>query len=104
MTILDSDIVTLYSYGNENVLRHVDAVPEEEPLAITVITRMEVLKGRTDSVLKAADEKELRAAAERLQKTEAMLDDFLLLPVDEEAVPSLRPPAEGEETQEDEAA
>ena len=46
---------------------------------------MEVLKGRTDTLLKAADERELLLATERLQATEAALGDFLLLHVDAEA-------------------
>lgn len=86
MIVLDSDILTLYSYGHGNVLRHYDSVPEAELIAITVVTRMEVLKGRTESLLKAADEAQLQIATERLQKTEEMLEDFLLLHVDETAV------------------
>jgi predicted nucleic acid-binding protein len=86
MIILDSDIFTLFTYGHANVRKHFDALPDDEQIAVTVITRMEVLRGRTDSLLKAADEAQLRAATERLQKTEELLDDFLLLHVDEAAI------------------
>lgn len=86
MIVLDSDIITLYSYGHKNVQKHYDAVSEDERLAVTVITRMEILKGRTDSLLKAADEAQLRAATERLQQAEEMLEDFLVLAVDEGAI------------------
>jgi tRNA(fMet)-specific endonuclease VapC len=86
MTILDSDIFTLLTYEHPNVTRHYEAVPEDEQIAVTAITRIEVLRGRTDSLLKAANEHELLAATKRLQATEAALGDFLLLHVDEKAV------------------
>ncbi len=79
MTILDSDIFTLLTYEHANVVRHYEAVPEGEQLAVTAVTRIEVLRGRTDSLLKAADEHELLAAARRLQATEAALNDFLVV-------------------------
>ena len=77
MIILDSDIFTLLTYRHPNVVRHYEAIPAEERLAVTAVTRMEVLRGRTDSLLKAASDQELLVAAQRLQATEAALDDFL---------------------------
>lgn len=85
MIILDSDIFTLLTYEHTNVCRHYDAVPDDERMAVTAVTRMEVLRGRTDSLLTAADERELLTASARLQKTEAALGDFLVLHVDEAA-------------------
>ena len=85
MTILDSDIFTLLTYEHANVVRRYEAVPEGELLAVTAVTRIEVLRVRTDSLLKAADEHELLAAAKRLQATEAALNDFLVVHVDAEA-------------------
>jgi tRNA(fMet)-specific endonuclease VapC len=85
MIILDTDIFTHLQYGHANVRRHYDAVPEDEQLAVTAVTRTELLKGRTDSVLKAADESQLLIATGRLQATEAALEDFLVLHVNEEA-------------------
>ncbi len=85
MILLDSDIFTHLTYGHAKVCSRYDAVPDTEQLAVTVITRIEVLKGRTDSLLKAADERELLAPTERLQAAEAALDEFLLLHVDAEA-------------------
>jgi tRNA(fMet)-specific endonuclease VapC len=73
MIILDSDIFTLLTYEHANVCRHYEAVPDDERLAVTAVTRMEVLRGRTDSLLTAADKRELLAASARLQKTEAAL-------------------------------
>jgi tRNA(fMet)-specific endonuclease VapC len=65
MIILDSDIFTLLNYGHPNVCRHYEAAREDEQIAVTPITRMEVLRGRTDSLLKAANEEELLAASKR---------------------------------------
>lgn len=86
MIILDTDILTLWTYHHVAVRKRYDAVPDDETIAITAITRMEVLGGRTASVLKAANEGELRTATERLQKIEKMLDDFLVLHVEEAAI------------------
>lgn len=85
MIILDSDIFTLLIYEHPNVVRHYEAVPDDERLAVTIVTRTEILRGRTDSLLKAANEQELMTAAKRLQETEEALNDFLIVHVDEEA-------------------
>lgn len=85
MTIFDTDIFTDYSKGNEKIRQRVERLDEDEVLAVTVITRMEVLRGRFDSILKAADEAELRIAVERFQASEKMLNDFSLAPLDDAA-------------------
>ena len=86
MIILDTNIITHYAHGHPNVLKHLDAVPEGEDIAVTVVTRGEILRGRTDSLLKAANEAQLREATLRLQEAERILDGFLLFHVDEEAI------------------
>lgn len=53
MIVLDTDTRTHFSYGNANVRRRMEAIADE-PLAVTVITRNEVLRGRGESLLKAA--------------------------------------------------
>jgi tRNA(fMet)-specific endonuclease VapC len=85
MMILDSDIFTHLTYGHANVVRNYEAVRDREQLAVTAVTRIEVLRGRTDSLLKAANAQELLVATKRLQATEAALTDFLVLHVDEQA-------------------
>jgi tRNA(fMet)-specific endonuclease VapC len=86
MIILDTNTMTHFSYGHENVRKKIEAVEEGEQLAVTLITRNELLRGRADSLLKAADEAELKKAMERFRQTEEMLADFMVLPVDDEAV------------------
>jgi predicted nucleic acid-binding protein len=80
MIVLDTDIVTLLSYGrNEKLQGRIELVDDEEILAITFITRMEILRGRHDSILKAASTAEMQTATQRFQAAEAMLNDFALL-------------------------
>jgi len=56
----DTDIVTLLSYGqNERLRERVESVEEEEELAVTIITSMEIPQGRLDSIVKAASEEDL---------------------------------------------
>jgi tRNA(fMet)-specific endonuclease VapC len=85
MILLDTDTVTHFSYGNENVRRKIEEAGDEE-LAIAVITRNEILHGRADSLLKAANEAELRKAAERFRQAEELLSDFLVVSFDENSI------------------
>lgn len=85
MILLDTDTVTHFSYGNDNVRRRIEAADDEE-LAIAIITRNEVLRGRGDSLLRAANEDELRKAAERFQQAEELLSDFVVVGFDEVSI------------------
>lgn len=85
MILLDTDTVTHFVYGNANVRRKVEEVGDEE-LAVAVITRNEVLRGRAENLLKAANEEELRKAAERFRQTEEMLSDFVVVGFDEDSI------------------
>jgi tRNA(fMet)-specific endonuclease VapC len=85
MIVLDTDTLTHFSYGQENVRRRV-AAAGDDALAIAVITRNEILRGRADNLLKAANEEDLRKAMERFRQAEEMLAAFLTLAVDEDAV------------------
>jgi predicted nucleic acid-binding protein len=85
MILLDTDTVTHFSYGNANVHRKVEEVGDEE-LAIAIITRNEILRGRAESLLKAANEDELRKAAERFRQSEELLSDFVVAGFDEDSI------------------
>jgi tRNA(fMet)-specific endonuclease VapC len=71
--LLDSDIMTLWLYGNAKVRARFDAVTETDRVAISLITRAELLRGRFESVLKAADRTEWLQAQERLLAAEKSL-------------------------------
>jgi predicted nucleic acid-binding protein len=85
MILFDTDTLTHFSYGNENVRRRIEAAGDEE-LAVAVITRNEILLGRANSLLKAADENELRKAMERFRQSEEMLSEFLVVDIDDAAI------------------
>ncbi len=91
MIVLDTDIVTLLGYGRSEKLRlRIEAVDENEELAITLVTRMEILQGRFANLVKAANEEELLTAMERFRASEALLDSFRLLEVTEAAARHLQ--------------
>jgi predicted nucleic acid-binding protein len=85
MILLDTDTVTHFSYGNANVRRKIKEAGDEE-LAIAIITRNEILRGRAESLLKAANEDELRKAAVRFQQAEELLSDFRVVGFDENSI------------------
>jgi tRNA(fMet)-specific endonuclease VapC len=81
MYFLDTDTLTLAHAGHARVsdeLRRVD--PNE--IAITVITRIEILQGRFAAVLKASDGERLVRAQELLQRTDQRLRVLEIIPVD----------------------
>jgi tRNA(fMet)-specific endonuclease VapC len=69
--LLDSDILTLFLTGHPRVTERMGAATDV--VAITVVTRVEVLQGRFDSLLKAADGEQLRRAQGRLEQAEREL-------------------------------
>jgi tRNA(fMet)-specific endonuclease VapC len=83
MFILDSDIYSLGSYDYEPVTRRLASCKDQ--VAITIITRLEVLTGRAASVLKASDSEQLRQAQSRLLDSEAILSGFHLIWFDDAA-------------------
>lgn len=85
MILFDTDTVTHFSYGNEKVRRKIEAAGDEE-LAVAVVTRNEALRGRAESLLKAADEEELRKAVERFRQTEELLSDFVVVGFDDDSI------------------
>jgi tRNA(fMet)-specific endonuclease VapC len=77
MHLLDSDTATLVYYGrNEEVKGRYDNFPEDEPLALSPITRAEILRGRLDSLIKAATPAEWMVAQARLREAEEWLAGF----------------------------
>lgn len=85
MILFDTDALTYYSYGNEKIRQQILACADER-IATSVITRYEVLRGRTETLIKAANEEELRIAARRLQLAEELLAAFVIVGVDEVSI------------------
>ena len=82
MILLDTDSLTLIFHGNANLLRRIATLPDSEVVAISIVTRIETLRGRFEWVLKAADGGEWLRADEQLLRTEASMSRHEVLRVD----------------------
>jgi tRNA(fMet)-specific endonuclease VapC len=83
MILLDTDVLTLLFAGSEKVRHRLDQITDE--VAITVVTRIEILRGRFEALLKAADGSQLRLAMERLRFSEEHHAEVDTMPVEEAA-------------------
>jgi len=71
MIVLDTDILTLAFAAHPRVVQRIVAAPE---IPVTsIVSRIEVLQGRFDSVLKASSAEELLRAQNRLEAAEQVL-------------------------------
>jgi tRNA(fMet)-specific endonuclease VapC len=86
MFLLDSDIATLVYYGtNERVMARYDAARTTSPVLLSPITRAEILRGRLDSLIKAATSDEWLTAQTRLRLAEEWLGRFTVAVIDARA-------------------
>lgn len=83
MILLDTDTLTLLTMGHPKVQRRLDSTDED--IAITIVTRIEILRGRFDFVLKAADGAQLLIAQQRLDDAEARLAEVPVASFDSNA-------------------
>jgi tRNA(fMet)-specific endonuclease VapC len=83
--LLDTDTMTLWLYENANVRARFDAVPSTDHVAISLVTRVEILRGRFEAVIKAANRAEWLQAQQRLLLTERKLGDVEVVPITESA-------------------
>src|SRR5258708_7698023 len=67
MILLDTDILTLFFQDHVLVARHLRAAKETP--ATSIITWIEILRGRFDSIFKAATAIQLSQAHQRLQQS-----------------------------------
>jgi tRNA(fMet)-specific endonuclease VapC len=67
MKILDTDILTLFFHGHRRVVAHHQR--ESDEVAVTIVSRIQVLQGRFAVLLKAADGAELLRAQQWLDLT-----------------------------------
>ncbi|MDY3555795.1 type II toxin-antitoxin system VapC family toxin [Gemmata sp. JC717] len=80
--VLDTDITTLAFQNNEGVTAQLSARSKEE-VAISYATWLEIMRGRIESVIKAATGVELLRAVTRLADSEQFLAPFAMVPIDE---------------------
>jgi tRNA(fMet)-specific endonuclease VapC len=89
MYILDTDVVTLLHADNQAIIRRLRAHLIDE-VAIAVITRIEVLRGRFDRLLKAATDEGFLQAQQLLRSSEMKLDKLRTIYLDELALQNFR--------------
>jgi tRNA(fMet)-specific endonuclease VapC len=82
--ILDTDTLTHLHAGHPRVVQHLQKLDDPD-VAIPIITRIELLRGRYDYLLKAATGGELLKAQQLLTRTESLLSLLPTLPFDQAA-------------------
>jgi tRNA(fMet)-specific endonuclease VapC len=70
--------------GNSNVVERLKSVADIE-VGITIITKVEILRGRIDYLLKAETGANLLKAQELLFRTEGLLNDLAIVPINQAA-------------------
>ncbi|MBI4519087.1 MAG: type II toxin-antitoxin system VapC family toxin [Deltaproteobacteria bacterium] len=81
----DTDTLTYLHAGHARVVERLRAV-EDPDVGTTIVTKIELLRGRFDHVLKAATAAECLRAQERLLRTEELLAQILFVPLNQAAV------------------
>lgn len=82
MYLLDTDTLTHLHAGNSRVIENLRAL-DDSIIGTTIITKIELLRGRIEFVLKAADGIELLRAQELLSRTEKLLSQIVVIPLDD---------------------
>ncbi|MBI3410840.1 MAG: PIN domain-containing protein [Planctomycetes bacterium] len=84
MFILDTDMLSLFFAGDTTVQRKVETTQDE--ITISIITRIELLRGRFDHLLKASTGPDLLRAQRFLLELEDSLAPWKVLAFDNHAV------------------
>jgi tRNA(fMet)-specific endonuclease VapC len=82
MHLLDTDTISHLHVGHPKVTERLRQIDDPD-VGITVITKIELLRGRFDSVLKAATGEELQRAERWLKRTEELIEQIPIIPFDE---------------------
>jgi tRNA(fMet)-specific endonuclease VapC len=80
MILLDTDMLTLLFQGHARVGSRMRSAQED--VATTIITRIEVLRGRFDAIFKAASANHLQLACQRLETSENQFSTLPILTID----------------------
>lgn len=87
MFVLDSDTYTHFLHDHPKVVKRIEeAVTRREPFAITIITTIEILQGRMDSVLKADTHARFLKAQDNLIHAQQTLQRIRMIELDEAAL------------------
>ena len=82
MFLLDSDIASLLMQENARVIARL-AATDAEQVALTLVTRLEMLRGRIDAILKAATADELLRGCRGLATTDEFVGTYRIVPITE---------------------
>ena len=85
MTLLDTDTLTLLFRQHPALVRRIAETAALEGVSITIVTKIEALRGRFDSVFKAADAGQLLRAVAALRATEGFLTTYQVVEFDQAA-------------------
>jgi len=81
MHVLDSDTFSHLHAGHPQVVANLRAVDDPD-VGTTIVTKIEILRGRYDFVLKAATGEQLLRAQHWLNVSEVQLSNTLIVPFD----------------------
>ncbi len=84
MYLFDTDTLTHLHAGNSNVINRLKSSADIN-IGITIITKVEILRGRIDYLLKAETGDNLLKAQELLFRTEELLNNLLVIPINQAA-------------------
>lgn len=84
MILPDTDIVTLLALGHDRVTAR--SVTAGDVVATSVVTRIEILRGRFDFLLKSKDGDDLHRAQQWLDRSERDLSKLIIVPIDAQVV------------------
>ena len=78
MYLLDTDTLTHLYAGHERVVRRLQRAPNGN-VATTIISKIEVLRGRIEAIRKAADGEQLLRAQNNFRQSEALLEEMVIV-------------------------
>jgi tRNA(fMet)-specific endonuclease VapC len=86
MYLLDTDIYSLFRRGQEKAVRRARHAGSTSPIGITIITKLEILRGRIEFMLKASDRQQLFKAQALFLFDEAQMSQILVQPMNDKAL------------------
>jgi tRNA(fMet)-specific endonuclease VapC len=84
MYLLDTNILTALHTGNYKVINAIKQL-EDPNIAITIITKVELIQGRISFLLKATNGQDLLRAQNLLSQTESLLSELEIVSFDQSA-------------------
>ena len=85
MYLLDTDVLTFWLRQQETVSQRMQAVPASTPVVTSIVSRIEILRGRFESIMKVASKEEWLRAQFWLNDTEQKLVKIDVVQVNSQA-------------------